>query len=809
MALAFAVLSVAGGLATATIAAAGSGAPRAGRVVELQAQASSLAGNLLGEDTQRRVLVYLPPSYDSAPDRRYPVLYLLHAFGVGPESWRGERGYEGMDIAEVLDRTIAGGAVAEMLVVMPDAGTRYGGSWYASSPTIGDWERFIGIELVDEVDELFRTHPHRDARAIAGQSMGGYGALRIASAHAERFATAIALSAPHLVNPNPLGRPALEAALEVPSPDAVLAGSPLPAVIWSKAAAFSAAPERPPFYAELPLVRAGDELRIEPSIWERWKRHTIAGLLADPARRAALARVDLRLDVGLEDPLRTETRQLAQALRDLSLPYVTTEFEGGHVAGVREHFTSSVLPHLSRRFAGKVAPADSAPAALEPADAKEPPEVPTPETVPQALRPFAPLVGKLWVAALPSGSLSDEQQFEWVYGGRFLRNEHWVRNAAGEVVYEGETLYAWDPLSEQIVWWYWNATGGYVDGTMSESQGALVFAGRNHAPDGQTPRVRGALRDVSATGWESVQFLDRDGEWVERWTIPYRPKGDSSTGTASEDPKGRGIRDIAAMPVVYSLPEMDDVTRRSDLRYTSVDDPVLLMDVYLPPNVARDERLPGVVFIHGNVPPGSPAKNMGVLTSWGRLAAASGMVGITFTHRLGYPEPRRREAAADVADAIEFVRENADALHLDGERLCLVAFSGGGPLLSEAMRDRPEFVRCLVGFYALLDLEQSGLHGALEAPQTLRAFSPVNHLSQDVAPMFVARAGLDGIPGINDSIDRFARVALTQNSPITIVNHPRGEHGFDTQTDDEGSREIIRSALTFMRAHLGLTRSDE
>jgi hypothetical protein len=75
--------------------------------------------------------------------------------------------------------------------------------------------------------------------------------------------------------------------------------------------------------------------------------------------------------------------------------------------------------------------------------------------------------------------------------------------------------------------------------------------------------------------------------------------------------------------------------------------------------------------------------------------------------------------------------------------------------------------------------------------------------------MFVARAGLDGIPGINDSIDRFARVALTQNSPITIVNHPRGEHGFDTQTDDERSREIIRSALTFMRAHLGLTRSDE
>jgi enterochelin esterase-like enzyme len=337
-------------LAMVTQAAPADGGPPVGRVVELQIEVSSLAGNLLGEDTLRRVLVYLPPSYDPELERRYPVLYLLHAFGVGPESWRGERGYEGMDIAEVLDRAITAGAVAEMLVVMPDAHTRFGGSWYASSPAIGDWEQYIGVELLAQIDRRFRTRPRRRARAIAGQSMGGYGALRVASAHPESFATVIAISAPHLVNPNPLGRQALEAALEVPSPDAVLAGSPLPAVIWSKAAAFSPAPDRPPFYAELPLVRDGDELRLEPSIWERWRRSTIEGLLADAARRNALERVDLRLDVGLDDPLRPETRRLSETLRDRSIRHGTAEFPGGHVAGVREHLTSSVLPHVSRRF---------------------------------------------------------------------------------------------------------------------------------------------------------------------------------------------------------------------------------------------------------------------------------------------------------------------------------------------------------------------------------------------------------------------------------------------------------------------------
>ena len=269
----------------------------------------------------------------------------------------------------------------------------------------------------------------------------------------------------------------------------------------------------------------------------------------------------------------------------------------------------------------------------------------------------------------------------------------------------------------------------------------------------------------------------------------------------------RSFREIATLPVVYSVPGMSRVSVKSDLRYTSAGGPHLLMDVYALPRLRRGERRPAVLFIHGSVPPGSPAKDMGVFRSWGRLAAATGMVGVTFTHRLGYPKPLLNESAADVEAAVAYVRANADSLGVDKDRLCLAAYSGGGPLLSAAMRDRPPYVRCLVAFYAFLDVQQSEPHRAHEAAETLKTFSPITHLGTDagrIAPIFVARAGLDEIPTMNDSIDRFVREAVRQNAPLTVYNHPRGVHGFDNQTDDARSREIVRAALDFMRTHLGL-----
>jgi acetyl esterase/lipase len=250
---------------------------------------------------------------------------------------------------------------------------------------------------------------------------------------------------------------------------------------------------------------------------------------------------------------------------------------------------------------------------------------------------------------------------------------------------------------------------------------------------------------------------------------------------------------------------MENVKISTDLKYTVSKLPQLLMDVYLPADLSAAERKPAVFFLHGNVPPGSPAKNMGVFKSWGRLVAASGLAGVAFTHRLGYPKPLLEEAAADVASAIEYVRSKSDSLGIDCDRICLMAFSGGGPLLSIAMRSKPAYVRCLAAFYAFLDIQGSEMYAPYETPETIERFSPISYLDDDaerIAPMFIARAGLDEVPGINDSIDRFVREAISKNAAITFANHPNGIHGFDNQTDDERSREIIESAIAFMRFQL-------
>ena len=50
-------------------------------IVHSRLESAHLAGNLLGDPSERDLFVYLPPGYDEQPDRHYPVAYLLHALG--------------------------------------------------------------------------------------------------------------------------------------------------------------------------------------------------------------------------------------------------------------------------------------------------------------------------------------------------------------------------------------------------------------------------------------------------------------------------------------------------------------------------------------------------------------------------------------------------------------------------------------------------------------------------------------------------------------------------------------------------------
>jgi acetyl esterase/lipase len=241
-----------------------------------------------------------------------------------------------------------------------------------------------------------------------------------------------------------------------------------------------------------------------------------------------------------------------------------------------------------------------------------------------------------------------------------------------------------------------------------------------------------------------------------------------------------------------------------DLRYTDAPGDHLRMDVYRPPGLAADERRPVVVFVHGAGPPGVPMKEMGAFTSMGRLVTTLGFVGVTFTHRLGWPVTRLDEGGGDVAAALAKVEAETTALNVDWDRRAVWAYSGGGPALTPHLADAAEGLRAIVGFYPMLDPEGSAIHRASETPETLARWSPLRALAAPghKAPTFLARAGADAIPDLLPGLDRFVAEALARDHPLTLMNHPGAAHGFDIGDAAPRTVEILEAALAFLETHL-------
>jgi S-formylglutathione hydrolase FrmB len=135
-------------------------------------------------DGETRVRVLLPAGYGADTARRYPVLYLLHGADSDYRSWTDDGD------AEAITKR------ADMIVVMPDGGAQgWYTDWYAGDAVIKPrWETYHVGELVPWIDANYRTVASRDGRAIAGLSMGGFGALSYAARHPATFDAAASFS---------------------------------------------------------------------------------------------------------------------------------------------------------------------------------------------------------------------------------------------------------------------------------------------------------------------------------------------------------------------------------------------------------------------------------------------------------------------------------------------------------------------------------------------------------------------------------------------------------------------------------------
>jgi acetyl esterase/lipase len=270
---------------------------------------------------------------------------------------------------------------------------------------------------------------------------------------------------------------------------------------------------------------------------------------------------------------------------------------------------------------------------------------------------------------------------------------------------------------------------------------------------------------------------------------------------AGKAPRQPTLEEIKRQRVVYSLPGMKLAGVKKDLMYKQVGDLQLQMDVYAPRKLRRNELRPAIIFVPGDAPWEilKDIKDWGVYVSYGELAAAAGYVGVTFNHRSTERFAKMRDVAGDVDDLISYVRTRADSLGIDRERICVWAFSAGGPFLRTILKEKPGFVRCVVTYYSLL-----GLAPGAAADEVVREFTIANYLGRNqkqLAPMLIVRAGKDA-PFINNSADEFLREAIKQNINLEFINYVEGEHGFDVVNDNGRTREILKRTLDFIKSHL-------
>lgn len=333
-----------------------SGAARAGTVEKIKVHGASLEGNLEGDPAERDVFVYLPPSYASQPNRRYPVLYFIHGYGATAEAY-----WKLMVVPEAADKVMNAGAVHEMIVVLPDAHTVYDGSMYSDSPTTGNWEAYITHDLVAYIDSHYRTIADRDSRGLAGHSMGGYGTLRLAMKYPGVFSSIYAMSSCCLMN-NPGagrgGRPA-PAAQAGANAQGANAGTP-PAgangrgagrggrgnvfanVISAEAAAWSPNPANPPKFFDLP----DQDGVLHPEIAAKWVANSPLAFVDQYVPDLKTYRA-IAMDVGDMDNLMSSNKQMDEALTRLGIKHTFEIYEGTHGNRVKERFETKVLPFFS------------------------------------------------------------------------------------------------------------------------------------------------------------------------------------------------------------------------------------------------------------------------------------------------------------------------------------------------------------------------------------------------------------------------------------------------------------------------------
>lgn len=226
-----------------------------------------------------KAVIITPQGYDARATKRYPVVYLLHGHGGNYQSWV-------KDVPSIKKSADELG----LIIVCPDGGFN---SWYINSPVDSSvkYDDYITQELVPYVDAHYATIADKKARAIAGYSMGGHGALYLGIRHPDLFAN--------------LG--------------SICGGVDLR-----------------PFPNKWQLKNILGDIQTSPANWDAYSVMNMVDIIGK-------GQFNLMIDCGVDDFFLTVNRKLHEKLITLKIPHEYIEREGGHN---RNYWANSVDYHF-------------------------------------------------------------------------------------------------------------------------------------------------------------------------------------------------------------------------------------------------------------------------------------------------------------------------------------------------------------------------------------------------------------------------------------------------------------------------------
>ena len=156
------------------------------------------------------------------------------------------------------------------------------------------------------------------------------------------------------------------------------------------------------------------------------------------------------------------------------------------------------------------------------------------EAPPAPYQPLAFLVGHCWRGTFPDGKATDEHCFSWIYGGKFVRDEHVVHRGEGRADGLGESIYVWDATSKQLQYLYIESAGGFSRGTVSGEGDTLLFPPTSYLEKGETQTYRSRWQPAGQDAYDVVtEFQVKD-----RWVPGFKLHMEKVTPAKLKEPKG-------------------------------------------------------------------------------------------------------------------------------------------------------------------------------------------------------------------------------------------------------------------------------